>query len=84
MADTVRLNVTLSPETAAKLSRLAARVHAQEGTLARSLLSAAIDDADPDSRHVADLLDGIPGAWERAQHGLAQARRGETISLDEL
>jgi hypothetical protein len=31
-----------------------------------------------------DLLDGIPGAHERAQLGLRQARAGQTISLDQL
>jgi hypothetical protein len=79
-----RLNVTLDPERAAKLALLAERTHTQEGTLARSLLSHAIDDADVDARHVAELLDGIPGAFERAQVGLEQARSGQTVALDEL
>jgi predicted transcriptional regulator len=39
-----RVNITLDDEHAAKLSRLAQRVHVNEGTLARSLLSTAIDD----------------------------------------
>ncbi|HXV34213.1 MAG TPA: hypothetical protein VD769_09400 [Gaiellaceae bacterium] len=79
-----RLNVTLDGERAAKLSRLAERTHTQEGTLARSLLSQAIDEADLDARHVVELLDGIPGAFERAQLGLEQAKSGRTISLDDL
>jgi hypothetical protein len=79
-----RLNVTLDPERAAKLALLAERTHTQEGTLARSLLSRAIDDADVDARHVVELLDGIPGALERAQLGLEQARSGQTVALDEL
>ena len=79
-----RLNVTLDPERAAKLALLAERTHTQEGTLARSLLSHAIDDADVDARHVVELLDGIPGALERAQLGLEQARSGQTVALDEL
>jgi plasmid stabilization system protein ParE len=83
-SSTQRLNVTLDGERAAKLSRLAARVHVNEGTLARSLLSSAIDDADPDPANVAALLDGIDGAYERAQVGLRQATAGETIPLDEL
>jgi hypothetical protein len=78
------LNVTLDGERAAKLSRLAERTHTQEGTLARSLLSQAIDEADVDARHVVEILDGIPGAFERAQLGLEQARSGRTISLDDL
>jgi hypothetical protein len=81
---TSRLNVTLDPEHAARLTRLAERTHVQEGTLARSLLSMAIEDADPDPRNIAALLDGIPGAYERAQLGLRQAREGRTLPLDEL
>ena len=76
--------MTLDGERAAKLSRLAERTHTQEGTLARSLLSQAIDEADLDAGHVVELLDGIPGAFERAQLGLEQARKGRTISLDDL
>jgi hypothetical protein len=79
-----RINVTLDPEHAGKLARLAARVHVNEGTLARSLLSSAIDDADPDPAHVVSILDGIDGAWERAQLGIRQAESGETFPLDEL
>jgi hypothetical protein len=81
---TNRLNVTLDPERAAKLAMLAERTHTQEGTLARSLLSHAIDEADVDARHAVDLLDGIPGAFERAQLGREQGRLGQTIGLDEL
>lgn len=81
---TQRVNISLDEERAAKLSRLAARVHVAEGTLARSLLSSAIDEADPDAGNVVTLLDGIPGALERAQLGQAQADRGDTISLSEL
>ncbi len=81
---THRLNVTLDPEHAARLARLAQRMHVQEGTLARSLLSTAIEDADPDARSVTALLDGIPGAYEDARLGLEQAREGKTIALDEL
>jgi hypothetical protein len=79
-----RLNVTLDSEHAARLARLAERTHVQEGTLARSLLSTAIEEADPDARDIAALLDGIPGAYERAHLGLEGARAGKTISLDEL
>ena len=79
-----RINVTLDPEYAAKLSRLAERMHVQEGTLAKSLLSTALDGADPDAEHIVELLDAIPGAYERTQEGIAQARRGEGIPLDEL
>jgi hypothetical protein len=79
-----RVNITLDDEEAGKLARLAERVHVQPGTLARSLLAHALDEADPDPRNVVDLLDVIPGAYERAQLGLRQARAGRTISLDQL
>lgn len=79
-----RLNVTLDGEYAAKLARLAERTHTQEETLASSLLSNALDEADPDARHVVEVLDGLPGAYERAQLGLEQARSGRTLPLDEL
>lgn len=79
-----RLNITLDDEQAEKLARLADRMHIQPGTIARSLLSSALDEADPDARNVAALLDGIPSALARAQLGPEQARVGETISIDEL
>jgi len=41
-----RVNVTLDPERAEKLAKLAERTHEQEGTLARSLLSQALDEAE--------------------------------------
>jgi hypothetical protein len=84
MDPSARLNITLDAEHAAKLARLAERVHVQEGTLARSLLSTALDEADPDARTVTEVLDAIPGAWERANLGLQQARAGETQALDTL
>ncbi len=79
-----RLNVTLDSEHAEKLSRMAEQAYTQEGTLARSLLSRAIDEADIDARTMVELLNGIPGALERAKLGREQGRRGETIPLEDL
>jgi hypothetical protein len=79
-----RLNLTLDAERADRLKRLAERTHLQEGTLARSLLSAAIDEADTDPRNVVALLDGISGAYERAELSRRQIRAGEGIPLDQL
>lgn len=79
-----RLSITLDEEHATKLARLAARAHVNEGTLARSLLSSAIDDVDPDAATVTEVLDAIDGAWERVQLGSQQARRGDTIPVSEL
>jgi hypothetical protein len=79
-----RFNVTLDEVYAEKLRRLAERTHVNEGTLARSLLSAALDEADPNARSVVDLLDRIPGAFERAQLGREQADAGLGTPLAEL
>jgi hypothetical protein len=79
-----RLNITLDDQYAEKLARLAERTHVQPGTVARSLLSTALDEADADPRNVVELLDGIPGAFDRAQLGRRQAEAGETVPLDEL
>jgi hypothetical protein len=78
------LSVTLEREHAARLARLAKRHQVEPATLASSLLSRAIEDADPDARDVAALLDGIPGAFERAQFGLERARGEGTIALEDL
>jgi hypothetical protein len=79
-----RLNVTLDAQRATKLAQLAERTHMNEGSLARSLLSQALDDVDADPRDVVALLDRIPGAFERAEAGLKQARSKRTIDLDDL
>ena len=79
-----RVNVTLDDVHAEKLRLLAARVHVNEGTIARSLLTTALDEADPDPRNVTDLLNGIPGAFERAEEGLVQIRDGKGKDLREL
>lgn len=84
MAEGIRVNVTLDPVYAEKLRLLAEQAHVQEGTLARSLLSSAIDDAGLDGRTMVQVLDGIDGAFERAQLGSQQARAGKTIPLADL
>ena len=81
---TNRFNVQLDDEHTAKLHAVAARVYVQPGTIARSLLSTALDQADPDAATITEILDSIPQAWERAQDGLADARAGHFVPLDEL
>lgn len=81
--DSVRLNVTLPAEQSEKLTRIARRTHIREGTLASSLLTQAIEEADPDAASVLALLDRIPGARERIDRGIADARTGRTIPFDE-
>ncbi len=71
-----RMNVTLDHAHAEKLRRMAEQAYTQEGTLARSLLSRAIDEADIDAESMVELLNGIPGALERAKLGRRQGRTG--------
>lgn len=52
--------------------------------MAESLLATAIDDADPDPTNVVAVLDGIDGAFQRAEQGRRQATSGQTLSLDGL
>lgn len=79
-----RVNVVLDEERAIKLRRLAERTHTSPGTLARSLLSTALDESDPDPRSVTALLDRIDGAWEDARAGLEEAKAGRSIPLEDL
>lgn len=79
-----RVNVILDEEHALKLRRLAERTHTNAGTIARSLLATALDEADPDPRDVTALLDAIPGALGRADQGLAEARAGLGRRLEDL
>ena len=79
-----RLNITLDDEYAERLTQLAERTHVQPGTIARSLLSIALENVAVDARNVVELLDGLPGVYERALLGRKQAQAGETIALSEL
>ncbi|MEW6225927.1 MAG: hypothetical protein AB1627_14985 [Chloroflexota bacterium] len=79
-----RYNVVLDDEHAARLNEMAARLYLQPGTVARSLLSTALDQAAPEAATIAALLDSIPGAWERTMEGVADAEAGRVVPLDEL
>ncbi len=81
---TTRFNVQLDEEHAAKLIAIAERTYVQPGTIARSLLSTALDHADPDAVTITAVLDSISGALGRAQAGLAAAKAGQAIPLEEL
>ena len=82
--DAVRINVTLDAEHAQRLKRMAEQAYAAEGTLARSLLSRAIDDAEVDGRTMVEILNGIPGTAQRLVQARDELKRGEGIPLDEL
>jgi hypothetical protein len=62
-----RVNVTLDAEHAQRLKRMAEQAYTSEGTLARSLLSRAIDDAEVDGRTMVEILNGIPGVGQRIE-----------------
>jgi hypothetical protein len=79
-----RINVQLDERHAMKLHELAERTHVNPGTLARSLLSTALDEAAPDPASIVELLDAVPGAYERARQGLEETRAGKGIPLDEV
>jgi len=79
-----RYNIQLDEERSARLEAIAARTHVQPGTLARSLLSTAIDEAEPDPAVITDVLDAIPGAFDRHQRGRADAREGRARPVEDL
>ena len=79
-----RVNIVLDGERSVKLRRLAERTHTNPGTVARSLLSTALDEADPDPRAITDLLDRIDGAWEDAVAGAEEIRSGRGTPLGDL
>ena len=79
-----RLNITMDDEQYERLASMAERMHLQPGTLARSLLLTALDEAALDADNVVRLLDGLPDAYERAALGRHQAEAGETVSLEDL
>ena len=79
-----RVSVVLDTEHTEKLRRLAERAHVAPGTLARALLTTAIEDADPSPQSVTASLDGIEGAFEAVENGLAEVANGEVVSLEDL
>jgi hypothetical protein len=81
----VRLNLTLDDAHAAKLNALAERTHVQAGTLARSMLLTVLDQvSEPQAASLVQVLDGIEGAFQRAELGSRQLSEGETVPLEEI
>ena len=81
---TQRLNVSLDEQRSAKLARLAERAHVPDGTLARSLLSAAIDESDPDAGSITDILEGVSGLSARIELAERQVNAGDSVALRDL
>lgn len=76
--------VTLDDEHAAALSRLANRAHVSDGTLAKSLLTNAIEGADPSAATVTEMLEGMPGLLGRIETAERQLESGDYTELSEL
>lgn len=81
---TGRLNLQLDAEHMIKLDRVAERLYLQPGTAGRSLLYTILDQIEPDGLTMTSLLDAIPGAYDRAQAGLADAAAGRVLNLEDL
>lgn len=79
-----RLNLQLDDEHAIKLARVAERLYLQPGTVGRSLLYTILDQIEPEAVTITSLLDAIPGAWEQAQKGVADAAAGRVVDLADL
>lgn len=80
----LRLTIELGDEEGAELKRLAQRQRTGIEDLAGALLLQLLRAQCLDSRGATELLDEIPGAFEDAELGREQGRRGETIPLAEL
>ena len=83
-----RVNVSLEDEQYDQLTALASQMHLQEGSVARSLLSQALDQtAGVDTASPAGitrLLYSIPGFEERLRRAEADIERGAVVKLDEF
>ncbi len=60
------------------------RAHVPDGTLARSLLSAAIDESDPDAESITDILEGIPGLPARLDRAEDEVASEAVVELRDL
>lgn len=84
MSDGQQISVMLDEEHSRRLKQMARDANADEAVLARSLLARAIDGADVDGPAVAELLDSIPGAWERIDAARAELAAGKGIPLEDF
>ena len=78
------VNVLLGKEDVAQPERLANQTHQSPEALARSLLSRALDQAEPSANSVTAVLDSMEGAFEKAQAGTADVNAGRFVRLDDL
>ena len=78
------IHLTLTPEYAELLVRMAEAERTTVEAVADRLLRLSLDQTQFAPGEVAELLDSIPGYYERYQQSLAQARAGRTIPLSDL
>lgn len=79
-----RIELTLDPLHASKLSDLARRTRTGERELVSRLLADVLDRTGPDGDQLTETLNAIPGASDRAEVSRRQAKRGEAVPLSEL
>jgi hypothetical protein len=79
-----RISVTIDEEHRQRLGALAAERQVDPDVIAGEMLTEALDRLDADGARYTEILDSIPGSWERAQEAMKQAERGETIPLSDL
>ena len=78
------IHLTLAPEYSELLVRMAEAEQTTVEAVADRLLRCSLDQTRFKPGEVAELLDSIPGFYERYQESLAQARAGRTIPLSDL
>lgn len=82
--DDSRIRIELDEEMSARLARLAEQAHTDGAEFARSLLEDAMSFYELDGLEMTELLNGIPGALERARLGYAQGLSGESVPLSDI
>ena len=76
--------IDLDDHEQAVLVRVAGGDPGDAQALARAVIADFLRGHEDDPQELADILDRIPGAWERAQEGNAQIDAGQGIPLAEL
>ena len=67
-----------------RLREIAERTCASETSIAHTLLSLALDDADVDAEVMTEIIEGIPGVLDHIAEAREQLDRGEGIPLEDL
>ncbi len=78
-----RLSIDLDDDQNESLARIAGS-EADADALAHAVLVEFLDTQAGDADRATEIIDRIPGAWERSQEGRAQIDAGHGIPLDQL